>query len=159
MIVVADTSPINYLVLTGCIDVLPALFGSVTIPESVASELRHAKAPDAVRAWFANPPSWLSVRRASQIDENIRLGRGEAEAICLALEVDASILLIDDRRGRREATAHGLPVAGTLNVLVAAAARGLVELPAAIKKLRNTNFHISNAVIAAALKEHAERRR
>ncbi|HVU89259.1 MAG TPA: hypothetical protein VHD36_18175 [Pirellulales bacterium] len=159
MIVVADTSPINYLILTGHIDVLPALFGEVLVPQSVADELQHARTPRDVRSWVAQPPPWFIVRPAAQVEDPIRLGRGEAEAICLALEVHASILLIDDRRGRREAIARGIPVAGTLNVLVAGAARGLLELPTAIRKLRTTNFHISNDVIAAALKEDAERRK
>jgi predicted nucleic acid-binding protein len=159
VIVVADTSPINYLVLTGCIDVLPALFGEVIVPQSVADELQHARTPPEVHSWAAQPPPWFVVRPALQVDDQIRLGRGETEAICLALEMHASLLLIDDRRGRREAIARGVPVAGTLNVLVAAAARGLLELPAAIQKLRATNFHLSNEVVAAALNEDAERRR
>ncbi len=47
MIIVSDTSPLNYLVLIGCVDVLERLFGRVIIPEAVLNELRHEKTPPA----------------------------------------------------------------------------------------------------------------
>ncbi len=93
-----------------------------------------------------------------QVDPLLHLGRGEAEAISLALEIQAALLLIDDRRGRREAEARGLFVAGTLNVLEAAAERDLLDLPAAVAKLRQTNFHIAQRIIQRALKSDADRK-
>jgi len=56
MIVIADTGPINYLVLIGEIDVLPALYNLVLIPPSVHQELGHKRAPEAVRLWIVRPP-------------------------------------------------------------------------------------------------------
>lgn len=49
MIVVSDTSPLNYLVLIGADDVLPALFGQVLAPPAVLDEMQHAKAPAQVQ--------------------------------------------------------------------------------------------------------------
>jgi predicted nucleic acid-binding protein len=60
VIVVCDTSPLNYLVLIGHEHVLPALFDQVVAPPAVIMELQRAKAPDAVRAWANNLPAWLS---------------------------------------------------------------------------------------------------
>jgi predicted nucleic acid-binding protein len=53
MIVVADTSPLNYLALVGEVDVLPKLFTHIVIPEGVAAELRHPKMPVSVQNWIA----------------------------------------------------------------------------------------------------------
>jgi hypothetical protein len=56
MLVVADTTPLNYLVLIGQVTVLASLYEQVVIPNAVATELRHPKAPEVVRAWIASPP-------------------------------------------------------------------------------------------------------
>jgi predicted nucleic acid-binding protein len=57
MVVVADTSPLHYLVLVKVIEVLPQLFHHVLIPEEVHRELLHEKTPLVVRLWTADPPS------------------------------------------------------------------------------------------------------
>ncbi len=62
MIVVSDTSPINYLVLIEADHVLPVLFGKVVAPPAVISELQHQKTPAKVSAWAASPPAWLEIR-------------------------------------------------------------------------------------------------
>lgn len=54
--VVADTTPLNYLILCGAIDVLPRLFDEIVIPEAVWIELSHPKAPAAVHDWKNNRP-------------------------------------------------------------------------------------------------------
>ena len=61
MIVIADTGPINYLILIAEIHVLPALYNRVAVPRSVCDELRRPRAPEAVRAWIGQPPSWLEI--------------------------------------------------------------------------------------------------
>ena len=61
MVVVADTSPVNYLVLIGQIEILPRLYARIAIPSAVLGELRHPVAPEPVRDWSAHPPGWLEV--------------------------------------------------------------------------------------------------
>lgn len=56
MLVVADTSPLNYLVWIGLSDLLPALFGRVVVPPEVIAELSAADAPSVVRAWAGAVP-------------------------------------------------------------------------------------------------------
>jgi predicted nucleic acid-binding protein len=56
MIVIADTSPINYLVLIEQIEVLPKLYGRVLIPPSFCEELQHVRTPEAMRRWIADGP-------------------------------------------------------------------------------------------------------
>jgi len=60
-IVVADTGPINYLILIGQSEILPALFEKVIIPWAVRDELVRAEAPEAMRNWISTPPAWLEL--------------------------------------------------------------------------------------------------
>jgi predicted nucleic acid-binding protein len=60
-LVIADTSPINYPLLIGHIDVLPAVFQEIVLPGTVRNELSHPKAPRVVRDWIANPPAWVKI--------------------------------------------------------------------------------------------------
>lgn len=59
MIAIADASPLCYLVLIGEIELLPRLFSRVFVPEAVIAELLHKDAPEAVRSWVSNLPSWI----------------------------------------------------------------------------------------------------
>ena len=61
MLVIADTSPLHYLVLIEHTAVLPSLFGRVVIPPVVAVELQRPRTPAPVRAWMASPPAWLEM--------------------------------------------------------------------------------------------------
>jgi predicted nucleic acid-binding protein len=99
MIVIADTSPINYLILIDAIDTLKALFGRVIIPQAVFDELQREKTPRKVKAWMTRRPEWLVVRQASRLpfSPQRRLGDGKREAITLAIELKADAVLMDDR--------------------------------------------------------------
>jgi predicted nucleic acid-binding protein len=147
MIVVADTSPLNYLVLVQYQDVLPALFGRVLAPPAVIAELRHPGAPPAVRSWASTPPPWLEVRTPVNVDPDVKLGPGEAEAISLARELKADVVLIDERKAFTVARECGLFVTGTLGVLAIAAEKGLVSLPEVLAALRRTSFRVSREVL------------
>jgi predicted nucleic acid-binding protein len=128
-LVIADTGPINYLVLIGHIDLLPVLFETVVLPTAVQSELASGKAPGSVRYWAANFPIWVEVRGPSfdQPDDALLTGidEGEKAAILLAASLHADLILMDDRRGVKAAERKGLVVTGTLGVLDLAAQRGL----------------------------------
>jgi predicted nucleic acid-binding protein len=153
MIAVADTSPVCYLVLIGKADLLPELFSSVLIPRAVVAELLHEDAPESVRAWAANLPSWASVHDnpAGLAAGTEKLQAGEQNAILLAEVVQADIVLLDEKAARRVAADRGLRVTGTLGVLGEAATRGRVDLIAAIELLRKTNFRYSPALLKATL--------
>ena len=76
-----------------------------------------------------------------------KLGAGEREAITLAEEISAELLLVDDGTGRQEARRRGLAVRGTLGVLGLAARHGLTDFPNAIARLRATNFRVSEELV------------
>jgi predicted nucleic acid-binding protein len=131
MLAVSDNSPIRYLCVLDCIHVLPVLFGHILIPYAVLRELQHPKTPTIVRTWLADSPAWLEVRAiVGRPDVALStLESGEQEAIVLAQELRADILLVDDGKARDLAIQRGLRVMGTVGVLEQAAARGLVDLP------------------------------
>src|SRR4051794_1492027 len=116
MIVISDTSPLNYLVLIGHVDVLPVLFGRVVIPPAVVTELSRADTPEPVRRWIASPPAWLEVRGPVNPDPGVGLGAGENGAIALAIELHSDYLLIDDGEARAVAQSRGIVITGTLGV-------------------------------------------
>jgi predicted nucleic acid-binding protein len=156
MIVIADTTPLNYLVLIGESELLPTLYGGVVIPTAVLMELRARGAPAPVREWATSPPSWLRVERvdpAFLTDTALDLDPGEREAIALARQLHAELLVIDDQAGRREARRWNLTVTGTLGVLRTAAFRGLVDFRDALERLQHTNFYISADLLQQLLDE------
>jgi len=158
MIVVSDTSPLNYLVLIGQEQVLPTLFGQVIAPPAVVTELTRLKTPVAVKAWASTPPAWLEVRAPSASRVRIAgLGPGESEAISLAQELHADALLIDERDGTKAARRLGLFVTGTLGVLEMAAKRGFLSLRNAIHALRQTTFRCPEAIIEELLQNDQRR--
>lgn len=159
MIVVSDTTPLNYLVLVEAVHVLPTLFAQVYVPNVVVTELRHPTAPEAVRQWIASPPGWLQVRRPDRIDVDPRLDLGELHAICLAEELKADHILIDERAARRVAAEHGLHVIGTLGVLDQAAERNLIDLAEVCDRLLGTTFRVDGQLVKQLLDRDARRRR
>lgn len=124
-LVVADTSPLRYLVQIGQIELLPRLFEKIFIPSVVSEELRHPSAPDAVRDWIISTPAWLEMSVVSASDDpSLRvLDEGEKSAITLGLLLPADLILIDDRRGAAVARDKGFEVTGTLGILDLAARR------------------------------------
>jgi predicted nucleic acid-binding protein len=153
VIVVADTSPLRYLILIDHVHVLPALFGEVIVPPAVVAELTNERTPQEVRTWLADKPEWLRVQTPRETLPQLRgaIDDGEREAIALAVELRADALLIDDRNGRRQAEALKCPAVGTLGVLADAADRGFADLPAALERLRSTNFRADGRLIEEIL--------
>lgn len=150
MITVSDTSPINYLVLIDCQELLPKLFDSVIIPEAVHRELQAAGTPEPVRQFVSAAPGWLEIRSAPDIPATIaHLDSGEREAIALALAVGTEFVLLDERKGRQAAKEHGLQAYGTLGVIGLAAERKLVALEDALDRLQQTNFRASPRLLKA----------
>ena len=159
ILIVVDTGPINYLIQIGHIDLLSTLADKTVLPSSVRAELLNDAAPANVRAWAANPPGWVEIHGAKQVIGTRDISGTDREAIALARELNASFLLMDDQQARRCASALEVITLGTLGLLEAAAARGLVSLPAALEKLRRTSFFVTDELIEAALQRDTERRR
>lgn len=144
-VVIADTSSLMYLAALGLLDLLRQLYANVFITPTVAAE-------------YGLPlPGWMQVRAPQDAIKTLifgaRIDIGEASAIALALETPDSVLVLDDRRGRRAAGRLQLNTTGTLGLLVAAKQNGL--LPAIrplVRQLLARGMHLASAVEAAAYK-------
>ena len=159
-VVIADSSPLNYLTLIGSVDVLHRLYGTVIVPQQVIAELFDPAAPEDVREWASDLPNWIDVRETMiSDDEMTHLDSGERAAIVLAQSEPGALLLIDETAGRAEASRRGIRNTGTLGVLRAAAIKDYIDLPTALARLLETNFRISMELVNALVAEDAERRR
>jgi predicted nucleic acid-binding protein len=154
MNVVIDTSPLRYLALIGQTELLPRLYGKVGCPVMVRLEASHPSAPSALRNLILQTPPWLEfLPPLTDLDPTLaaELDAGEAEAIEAAMRMRAAVLLMDERAGRRLAEERGLRVAGTLNILADAAARGWLDYHETATVLRKTtNFRASDEVVEMA---------
>jgi len=155
-VVVADTSPLRYLLQIDQIELLPRLFEKILIPSVVCDELKHPSAPEVVRNWMNMRPGWLEVSVVSSGEDPslAALDEGEKSAIALGLSLRADLILIDDSRGAAVARDKGFEVTGTLGILDLAARRGMIDLADALARLRTTNFRRREELFDALLKQH-----
>jgi len=98
---------------------------------------------------MAARPPWLELVEPRSSIALSDLDFGESQAIALAIETGADVLLIDDLAGRKEAVRRGLVVAGTRSVLDDAGEAGLLQFDDAVARVRNTSFRISRAACSA----------
>jgi hypothetical protein len=158
-IVVSNTTPLVALAWIERLELLPALFGVVHIPVAVHTEL-HSN-PEKVGSVELMTAPWLRVATvknglAVQLLGN-ELDPGESEAIVLAHEMQAGLLLMDERRGRRRAVEGGLAVTGTLGILIEARTRGFVgSLRPLLDRLRALPFRMTPALYMEALRKVGE---
>ena len=159
MIVVSDTSPLNYLVLIGEENLLPQLFGRVIIPQVVFDELCATGASAQVRDWARNLPVWIEVKQTGLTASPALdiLDAGEREAILLAQELSADLLLVDDKQARQAAANLGIEITGIVGVLDRAARESLVNLKTAFDRLQKTNFYIADNLIRKLVEESDSR--
>jgi predicted nucleic acid-binding protein len=149
MIVVADTSPINYLVRIELIGILPQLYGTVIIPSAVLLELRAEGSPAAVVQWADHLPDWIKVDSTElPFEADVeRLGAGERAAITLATQIGASLVLVDDLPARRAVKRRGLVAAGTLAVLKDADEARLANFENGISELQKLGFRMTTELV------------
>ncbi|KOP24778.1 nucleic acid-binding protein [Hapalosiphon sp. MRB220] len=153
MIIISDTSAITNLAAINHLHLLPKLYNQVKIPEAVYRELTDVESPvpGTVEVQSA---SWIEVKQVVNHDtverlrREVRLDPGESEAIALALELDADLLLIDERRGRAEADRLGLRIIGLLGILVEAKRQNLIV---AVKPLMDALIATSEFRLSPAL--------
>lgn len=153
MIVVADTSPITNLLQIDQLELLKELFDEIVVPRSVADELADARSP---RPLDVATVAWIEVRYPRgepPPDLPDALDAGERDAIRLALELSADLLLMDEEAGRTAARTLGLDVMGLLGVLLASKRAGhLASVKTCIEELRsNTSFWIAESLIQQIL--------
>lgn len=149
--VISNSSPLIGLHRIGQLHLLHQLFGQLVVPPAVVREVAPATAV----------PAWIEQRSLQQaIGPQIlsaSLGPGESEAVSLALEVHARLLLLDDRPARRLAHALQLPVIGTVGILLAAKHRTLLPVVRpSLDALLQHDFRISPRLYQQVLMDAGE---
>ena len=161
MIVVSDTSALSCFAELGELELLHRLYGSVTITSTILRECCHRSAPEDLQRFLSSPPAWLTVVADPQpvLTETRSLDPGEASAITLAWQHrDSSLLIIDEKQGRRVSLDLRLRITGAAGVLTDAASEGLVDFEATFQRLARTQFRLKSSVIDVLRKRLDERR-
>lgn len=164
MIVVSDTSPITNLAAISQLNLLQQLYSHLIIPKAVYNEMVKVDqlVPGAVEVqtlpWIQTQAvaDYQQIVAIQSSQENIDVG--EAEAIVLALELKADLLLMDERRGRAVATSCGLNVTGLLGVLLQAKRNSLIPAvkPLMDQLIEQVDFRVSSQLYAAILQSADE---
>jgi predicted nucleic acid-binding protein len=154
MIVVANAGPLIALARIGQIDLLRSLYGQVHIPLAVRDEVGVSR-EDLPGAIEVDEATWIHLNTVQ--DEvavqllRERLDAGESEAIVLAMEMAADLLLIDEARGRRVAETRGLKRIGTIGTLILAKKHGFItDVTPLLDKLQDAGFHMAFDLYLAA---------
>lgn len=163
MRVVSNSGPLIHLSWIDYLNLLPALFAEVLVPPAVHREVMCADpnvpGVTALRAAFA--AGWLRVRAVGHAAAVARLAEaldaGEAEALALAIEARADLLLVDERRGRLHAQREGMPITGTIGVLRLARERGLLpSVTPLLRQLRGQGFRVSDELVRQITSEESD---
>jgi predicted nucleic acid-binding protein len=160
VIVVCDASPIISLASVGWFDLLRQLYDKISVPDAVYQEV--TRAGERAGAGELASADWVE-RRTLGNDFLARalygeLDYGESEAIALAVELGADLLLVDERQGRAVAARFGLKVAGVLGVLVEAKRKALLpRIEPVLEDLQSkAGFRISQDLRRRVLEEVGE---
>jgi predicted nucleic acid-binding protein len=159
VIVVSDASPLITLAAVGQLDLLQALYGEVLIPSAVWDEVVQDGRPGVQDVLSA---TWVRVVAVAQDSYLLALQSdlddGEAEALALAAEVKADVVILDERRGREVALWMGFRVIGVAGVLAQAKASGLLgEIrPVLDEMMRVTRFRLARHLYDALLQDAGE---
>jgi predicted nucleic acid-binding protein len=161
MIVVSNTSPLTNLAAIRQFDLLRTLYARLHIPHGVWDELNAGgkRWPGRDEVIAADWIERHTVQNQALVTALQRdLGQGEAESIALALELDADLVLLDEREGRRAAQRLGLDVGGVVGILLEAKSKGVVEtVRPHLDGLRQmAGFYLSESLYQHALAKASE---
>ncbi|HXV60334.1 MAG TPA: DUF3368 domain-containing protein [Vicinamibacteria bacterium] len=152
-VLVVNASPLIALAKIGRIDLLEKLASAVVVPESVVGELVAGRVGDPARK--AIESGWGQRARAERIPLEITewsLGAGESEVLAVALSRPGAVAVLDDARGRSCAKTLGVPVVGTLGLILKSKRVGHIASAAELlRALRDGGSYLDDALITAAL--------
>ncbi len=153
ILVVSDTSAISALLQVGQAQILQTLYDRIVIPPAVEQELLRA---------HREIPAFVEVHAVAETLELMRrlllLDEGEACAITLAEQINADLLLIDEKKGRTVAEQAGLRYIGLVGVLIEARRRGVIPAlrPILARLVKDAGFRLAPALQTAVIREVGE---
>ncbi|TVR87155.1 MAG: DUF3368 domain-containing protein [Saprospirales bacterium] len=147
-VIIADTSCLIIYHKIGQFGILKKTFTDLIVTKEVAEE-------------FGELPNWVTIKEITDKEQYFKLakdlGKGEASSIAIALEFDDSLLIIDEKKGRKIAEELRIEIIGSLGVLIKAKERGIIKSVRDILTLIDkTNFRISQSIREKVLKESGE---
>jgi predicted nucleic acid-binding protein len=155
---VANASPIIVLAKSGYLDLLTKLSTGVLLPQTVVDEIIAGPPDDPARQSIET--GWGIREAASVVVSELLewgLGPGETAVLALAQERASAIAVLDDAAARNCAKVVGVPVIGTLGIIVRAKKHGLIPSAAeAMRALQHVGLHLDNETIHHALKHVGE---
>ncbi len=162
MIVASDSGPLIHLSMGGQVDLIPRLFGEVLVPRTVYREVVEdgAGLPGSEELRRATWARVVDVDPAS-IERFARehLDPGETAALALAVQRSAQRLLVDDRQAREVAGRHGIPVMGTLGILLVALRVGAIQrIAPVLEQMKRQGFWLSPTLELDILRRADEHR-
>ena len=151
-VVISDAGPLIALAKVDSLFVPKMLFSRIRIPEAVRDECARKPGEDARRIEQAIDDGWIRVVsvKPEPADRSFSrsLGRGETEAIRLALETTQSLLIVDDRLARRQARQRGLAHVGTVRMLLEAEERRVIhDAEVMVQRMTASGYHISPRIL------------
>lgn len=155
MVVISNSSPIIHLAKIGRLNLLERLYRCILVPEKVYLECTetvhyHKEVELIAQAAWIKRHSIENGRLFNLLYTEI--DAGEAEALVLALEQKADLLLLDDQEARSMARKLGLPVTGTLGMLLKAKNEGMINAFAEdLQKLQRSGFWLSQKLVNTLL--------
>lgn len=154
-IFIVNTSPLIHLAEAGYLDLLRDAADAVWVPEPVSREILAYGEDDPTAQALATSP-WLIVKTLPAISPEIlawNLGAGESSVLALAHAFSGSTAVIDDLAGRRGAEALGLPLKGTVGLVLSAKFSGRIPCARAVlDELRDRGMFLSDSVLSRALR-------
>lgn len=154
-IVVSDTTAITHLAKIGALNLIRQLYIDIYIPEAVYNELTsHGENIPGAKEVIAY--SWIKVKKvndSARVDSLLDLlDPGESEAIVLAQEINADLLIIDEKTGRGYAKSLGLNITGMIGILLLAKEEKLIPtVKPYLDQLISTKFKLGNNLYEQAL--------
>ena len=149
-IVISDTSCLITLSNVGLLNILQKLYQEVLITSEVKEEFGESL------------PEWIRVRKvqnySQQLELETKLDKGEASSITLALDLEDSVLIIDEFKGRKIAKSYNLEIIGTIGVLLLADKKGLIDdLIATLLQVVNGGFRLSNKLLDKLIEQYRKK--
>jgi uncharacterized protein len=159
-LVVSNTTPLIALDACNQLDLLRSLYGRIIIPEEVDRELSRGGNTGLTTGLTVAHRAWIEVRPLSNPPSTsllAKLDAGEAEVITLALEIGASLVLIDEKIGLKVAREQGLRALGSVGILLLAKKKGLLqEVKPHLREMHSKGISLSNRFIEWAIIQSGE---
>ncbi|MEP6582836.1 MAG: DUF3368 domain-containing protein [Ginsengibacter sp.] len=155
-IIVSDTSCIGYLIQINCLNLLKLIYGQIIIPEAVNKEILRLEIKGHNLSEFKSS-AWIKIYKSDNLSNVSQyqhlLDKGELEAISLAVDLKADLIIIDEKLARIVATSMGFEITGLVGILITAKNMGLISsVKDSLNKVMSAGCRISNKLYNTALK-------